>query len=59
MSGKCSLRETVELVVVGINLICKVSVRFSQSLIELYGQYKSTTDYSSWRELNFGLSFNQ
>ena len=24
-------------------------VRFSQSLIELYGQYKSTTDCSSWK----------
>ena len=32
------------------------SVRFSQSFIELYGQYKSTIDCSSWRELNFGLS---
>ena len=32
------------------------TVRFFQSFIELYGQYKSTTDCSSWRELNFGLS---
>ena len=33
-----------------------LTVRFSQSFIELYGQYKSTTDCSSWGELNFGLS---
>ena len=31
-------------------------IRFCQSFIELYGQYKSTTDCSSWREHNFGLS---
>ena len=43
--------------ILGHRLFCwALTVRFSQSIIELYGRYKSTTGCSSWQELNFGLS---